>query len=208
MTRLPADDHVPQCPKNSVDPLRSNEWISKLPPELESCWLVPLCLTTSEPIAEHLAHLPNGRFVKVWWDIGKGLYRLCPISEEDARRLAEPVREYRGLDDWLDVFEPTSKPTSKKRSEPIIDAAHSDDFRSICWFGTEYTFTGPQAACVKLLWEHWERGTPEVSKSELLDATESSGERVSDVFKRSPAWGKIIVGGEKKGNYRLREPEK
>jgi hypothetical protein len=37
------------------------------------------------------------------------------------------------------------------------DAAHGDDFRCVCWFGEVYEFTATQAACVKVLWEHWER---------------------------------------------------
>lgn len=183
------------------DPLRSNEWISKLPPEMESCFLAPLCITTSEPIAEHLAHLPNGQFVKVWWDIPKGLYRLSLISEEYARRLAEPVREYRGLDDWLDVFDATSK----KHDKPT-DAAHSDDFRSVRWFGETYSFSAQQAACIKILWDNWEQGTPDVSGEYLLETCDSSSARVTDLFKRHKAWGAMIASGGSKGTYRLQEP--
>lgn len=54
---------------------------------------------------------------------------------------------------------------------PTLDAApatelgdydHSPDFRSVRWFGESYTFTENQALRVKLLWENWERGTPDV----------------------------------------------
>ena len=45
---------------------------------------------------------------------------------------------------------------------PAPNAVHSPDFRSVEWFGTSYTFSTSQAACVEVLWENWDRRTPEV----------------------------------------------
>ena len=33
--------------------------------------------------------------------------------------------------------------------------AHSEDFTSVCWFGTTHHFTKSQAQCIRLLWEEW-----------------------------------------------------
>ena len=84
-----------------------------------------------------------------------------------------------------------------------IVADHSADFRSVRWYGSEYSFTTKQACCVEHLWNAWEKGTPELSQAFLLESAGSDGQRLSDIFRRSPAWGKMIVPGKSKGTYRL-----
>jgi hypothetical protein len=86
-------------------------------------------------------------------------------------------------------------------------ARHSLDYRSVRWCGTDYTFTSVQAACVKLLWEAWENGTPELGQATILEheyvGSESS--RLVDLFKKHPAWQTMIVSGTTSGSYRLAE---
>ena len=82
---------------------------------------------------------------------------------------------------------------------------HSADFRSAVWNGQLHAFTDRQAAVVKSLWEAWELGTPEMSQASLLEGSESTAERLRDLFRSSSAWGTMIVAGERKGAYRLAE---
>lgn len=95
-------------------------------------------------------------------------------------------------------------------SEVAADVAHSSDFRSVNWFGSTYTFTSIQAACVSVLWENWDRGTPEVSEHTILEDSrvESSQNRLSHLFEKGkhPAWGRLIVPGSTKGTFRLGDP--
>jgi len=88
------------------------------------------------------------------------------------------------------------------------DAVHSPDFRSVNWFGEEHTFTPNQAAVIKVLWENWNQGTAEVGDQYLLEAADSSGNRLDLVFRGHRAWGTMIVGGNTKGTRRLAEPSK
>jgi hypothetical protein len=81
--------------------------------------------------------------------------------------------------------------------------AHSEDFRSVTWDGQDYAFTSTQAACVKVLWEAWDRRTPEVGGQTVLDKAECEGKRLPDVFRGHAAWGRMIVPGSTKGSYRL-----
>lgn len=85
--------------------------------------------------------------------------------------------------------------------------AHSDDFRSVNWYGTQYTFTSTQAACLKVLWENWERGTSEVGEQTILGdrRVDSPQSRLSHVFEKGKhsAWGRMIVPGSTKGTFRL-----
>ncbi len=85
-------------------------------------------------------------------------------------------------------------------------ARHSLDYRSVHWLGTDYSFTPVQAACVKILWEAMENGTPSVGGQTILAEVESESKRLIDLFRDNEAWGRMIVRGETKGSYRLKEP--
>jgi hypothetical protein len=81
--------------------------------------------------------------------------------------------------------------------------AHSADFCSVMARGESYTFTSRQAQAVQLLWENWEEGTPEVSQHYILEELGSPNSRLRDSFKKSNAWGRLIVSGVRKGTIRL-----
>jgi hypothetical protein len=93
-------------------------------------------------------------------------------------------------------------------ARPASPARHSSDFRHVHWFGTDHTFTATQAACVKILWNEWENGTPEIGQATILEhpEVESESKRLVDVFKGHPAWGTMIVKGATSGAHRLAEP--
>lgn len=84
-------------------------------------------------------------------------------------------------------------------------ARHSPDFRSVRWFGTDYTFTPMQAAVVSQLWEAWEQETPDVGGQYLLENAGLEANRFDLVFRGHPAW-KTMIGSITKGSYRLCEP--
>ena len=86
--------------------------------------------------------------------------------------------------------------------------AHGDDYRSVYWYGTDYSFTANQAAVVKVLWEHWQRGAPEVGDATLLKAVdhEAPPPRLNVLFRGHSAWGCMIVEGQTRGSHRLQEP--
>ncbi len=90
------------------------------------------------------------------------------------------------------------------------DVGHSDDFRSLKWFGETYSFTVNQAPVVKMLYENWQNGTPDVGNETLLSAVdhEFPPERLSVLFRDHPAWGTIIVSGTTKGTRKLQSPQK
>ena len=91
------------------------------------------------------------------------------------------------------------------------ETKHGEDFRSVIWNGTPYEFTALQAACVKILWEHWAKGTSSVGGQYVLenaviaDANVVTSARMSDVFRDHPAWGTMIIPGATRGSYRLSE---
>jgi hypothetical protein len=104
---------------------------------------------------------------------------------------------------------------AKAPALPARPARHSDDFRSVHWYGADYTFTPSQAACVKVLWRNWDNGTPEVGEDTVLTDVEvdAQAKRLIDLFRDRKsesryhlAWGTMIVQG-RKGAYRLNPPE-
>ncbi len=85
-------------------------------------------------------------------------------------------------------------------------AAHSQDFRSVQWYGVAYSFTKQQAAIIKILWDAWEAGTPDVGNDYLLEAI-AGGKRLVDAFRDNSAWNTMIKDGATKGSKRLAIPE-
>lgn len=94
-------------------------------------------------------------------------------------------------------------PRGQQASRPQARYSHSADFRSVHWFGVDYTFSPTQAAVVRQLWEAWEDGTPELGAATLLEAAGSVCDRLPPLFQGNPAWGVMLVKGEGKGTYRL-----
>ncbi len=84
---------------------------------------------------------------------------------------------------------------------------HSPDFRSVHWYGVDYTFTSSQAAVVKVLWDAWENGTPDVSTSYLMESADLLSNRLVDTFRNNSAWGTLVVDGATKGSKRLADPQ-
>jgi hypothetical protein len=85
-------------------------------------------------------------------------------------------------------------------------ARHSDDFRSVNWYGAAYSFTANQASVVRQLWEAWERGTPDVGDHTLLENADVQSERLNVMFRDHPAWKTMIQVGASRGTHRLMEP--
>lgn len=71
-------------------------------------------------------------------------------------------------------------------------ARHSPDFRSVRWFGKDYTFTPAQAVIVRELWKAWRHGTPRVGAAALLESADMVSDNIYELFKRCPAWGTMI----------------
>ena len=98
--------------------------------------------------------------------------------------------------------QPDPPPISETSSESQ-EFQHSPDYASVNWRGQEYQFTKNQATCVRLLHEAWLEGTPYLSADYLLSEILSAS-RMSDLFKRHPAWGSLIVLGERRATYGLK----
>lgn len=94
----------------------------------------------------------------------------------------------------------------RRVSLPVVQpqARHSPDYCSCHWYGTLYTFSPLQAAVVKILWEAWEQGTPDVRGDYLLENAGSDRDvkRMDSLFQDSPAWNAMIQT-VRKGAYRL-----
>ena len=122
---------------------------------------------------------------------------IHPLNDEgDWRLLRQPIQ-------WAVDF----VTAYSNHEPPLLGPAHSADYRSVNWFGKEYSFTPIQAACIKLLWENWEQGTPDVGGQTLLESADASQSRFDLVFRDHPAWRNMIVAGRTKGTYRLQDPQ-
>ncbi|HEX7450256.1 MAG TPA: hypothetical protein VF306_22040, partial [Pirellulales bacterium] len=83
------------------------------------------------------------------------------------------------------------------------------DFKAVHWYGREYRFSSPQAACIQVLWRQWLSGTPIVRDELVLSIARVKARSLKDVFKTAPgneAWGTMIGDGDRRGTVRLAEP--
>ena len=89
--------------------------------------------------------------------------------------------------------------------------AYTADCRCVNWYGTVFTFTPTQAACVLGMVEVYLGGVPEIGEQTLLESqrVESSQIHLSHVFDKGehPAWGTMIRPGTTKGTFRLAKPD-
>lgn len=136
---------------------------------------------------------PNKSKLKVF------LVRKCNIpnpADYSFPDITETLRSY---------IEENINNTLNEQKQPT---RHSPDFRSVHWFGIHYPFTATQAAIVKLLWNAWENGTPDIGHETLLKESGSESKRLVDVFKGHKTYKQLIGQGKTKGSYRLVEPGK
>lgn len=132
---------------------------------------------------------------------------LCRLADGE---LVEGIKwDRRALMNLYDAI--ARERQNAERYHPNTD--HTLDFTSVVWFGKHYQFSKTQAACIKVLWESWEQGTPamrgESIASSVAQAKDAAAVReLPRIFtehgKRHPAWGAMIVpGGLYKGTYQL-----
>lgn len=161
----------------------------------------------------------NGTFLEQLMFEGGRFSFYCPIGQnyqtEDERR------GLRSLLDFLPMFALRTVTSSrwsemKRLCEDYLELRgaigpsagpneiiFSDDFRSVRWHGNIYSFTANQAACVRLLLDHYQRGTPDVGDESLLAAADVSTERLLVVFRDHSAWGTMIIPGGTRGTHRI-----
>ena len=119
---------------------------------------------------------------------------LCPGGGPDAQPICRP--------------EPPSDPAGE--GPAAGRPRHSPDFRQVGWPGLgSFALSPKQALAVRELWSARLGGaSPDVPERELLAAADSDGDRLQDLFKRSPAWGVLVLRGSRPGTFRLPEPPK
>lgn len=99
----------------------------------------------------------------------------------------------------------TSPPPQPSTNSPsaLPPRRRSPDCRSVHWDGCLYEFTAEQSQVVRLLWDAWENGTPDVAQETLRDLAKVYTSRLRDLFRKNPAWGALICKGKTQGSLRL-----
>jgi hypothetical protein len=95
----------------------------------------------------------------------------------------------------------------------ITGATHDPKFRTVSWFGADYSFSPQQAKCIEVLWRFWLQGTPVIREEMILEVAGLTGARaprsLKEVFSAGPgatAWGTMIGTGDRRGTVRLLDP--
>lgn len=208
-------------------------WVPPVPEPLVNCWLELGCRICEGDWVSHSSGADTYSPLKyrndldqAWewgsWEllqdylaeVNGRLESLCPPVPANELRIGRAGLPYNQTLDamWLrvEIGLQNLRPSDHNEKQSA-DARHSGDFRSVNWFGKLYEFSKPQAACVKILWEHWENGTPLVgwdylsAEAEIVDTggKRDKNAKMSVVFRGSDAWGTMIVMGNTQGSLRL-----
>ena len=132
----------------------------------------------------------------------QGLIEATYFTNEDALPFITGTGKLK-LEQWGQATPVTDSPPISETSSESQEFQHSTDYASVTWGGQQYQFNKNQATCVRLLHEAWLKGTPYLSSHTLLSEIESAS-RMSDLFKRHPAWNSLIVPGARKATYGLK----
>ena len=130
-----------------------------------------------------------------------GLIEVTFFTNEDALPFITGKGKLK-LEQWGQATPVTDSPPISETSSDSQEFQHSTDYASVNWLGQQYQFNKNQATCVRLLHEAWLEGTPYLSGHPLLSEIEGAI-KMSGVFRRHPAWMRLIVLGERRGTYRL-----
>jgi len=157
------------------------------------------------------------------WLIGQLTEAPEPVVEPVVEPVGEPVGE--------PVVEPVGELTAEAMADvtadPVGDAIEADDpgepacslntgGRVLVWAGKRYSLPKNGFAVVKILFDAWEKGHPEVSLESIRNAVDSSAldESLAKVFQRrkgdnkftDPVWD--VIETVSQGVYRLADPKK
>ena len=95
--------------------------------------------------------------------------------------------------------------SNEVRSEPDF-FKHSADYREV-WLGDErFDLTTNQARVVELLNQHSPDEATSLSQGYILETLDISSRNLSQAFRGSTAWGKLVVPAGGRGMYRLNIP--
>lgn len=102
---------------------------------------------------------------------------------------------------------PARETAANDTPDDFLGPRASKDFAEVHYNGKEYTFTKQQALVVSELWAAWENRTPALQYATLLTEIQAGKTaRLDKLFYDHPAWGTIIIKGEKQGTLRLSFP--
>jgi hypothetical protein len=96
-----------------------------------------------------------------------------------------------------------SSKSSKHDIQSEEDFRYSKDFSSVNWKGIHFSFSGFQNEIMVLLYDAYKQKTPNLHQNYILSEVGSKSKRLVYIFKNHPAWGKLIIKGDKKGTFRL-----
>ena len=85
---------------------------------------------------------------------------------------------------------------------PVDEFRQSAGYASVTWREQGFVFTRSQAVVIQNLHAAHERGLPSLGSAPALEGSGRESSRMSDVFKRHPAWNSLVVRVGK-STYRL-----
>ena len=131
---------------------------------------------------------------------GRGRYRLPDSAEDYTLQLADLVI----LQDERTRFESIHAISKEGGRHSEQTGGFDPTFRNVRINGTEYRFGDIQAKILRLLYNAGASGNPWQNGKQILQEAGSESYTLANVFKRNPAWKRLIVS-DGRGRYRASE---
>jgi len=145
------------------------------------------------------------QLIQSWMKIAKSDCKNCPDFPEPPTLIEDNY--YAGLISLAKYCEKVGGGENKREENETPKRSHSEDFTSVVWDKNRFSFTKTQAAVIGLLWNEYEKGTWNLGQETIGEkiGSEMNQYRLIQTFEkgRHPAWGTLIIAGEKRGTFRL-----
>jgi len=167
--------------------------VLRTPPEEMFCRFPELvdALSSSYPNQRHVAEALTGL-------LQRHAAGVARVMEEQVRRAA-PLLALRQLPTTCLV----RLYISDEDVQGVVDFRPNADYRQVWLRGQKFELTPNQARVVELLHSHRLRGSSSLSQDYILVQLDIKSANLSQVFRGSKAWGKLIVRSGGRGMYRL-----
>jgi hypothetical protein len=168
--------------------------IAEMPPEALFTRFPQLyeCVAPNDPAQQETAEALTSLLRR------HGATVLRVVEEQISRWRRELARQQLPATSLIGLLaSPPGEPTPSEGFLP------GPDYREVWLRREKFILTTNQARVVELLHQSYQRGTPALSQGYVLAELDIRSQRLSQVFRRSSAWGKLVVPADGRGMYRL-----
>jgi hypothetical protein len=128
---------------------------------------------------------------------------LGVMEEQVALASPDIVRQKLPSACLISLLAGSGEPQPTEPAPPLDLFRHSADYREVWLKAEKFDLTTNQSRVVELLHQQYLKGAASLSQGYILETLEIQSKNLSQVFRDSPAWKRLIVPASGRGMYSL-----